>query len=170
MHFAELSNCLAAAVCCPIGGDLFVDPVMCADGVIYERANIEAWMLINATSPMTEEPLSHAELLPTPVIQRIADVVRRLSNQYESTRMVPRASIAAIMGQRGLTVASIQSETNTSIIVERSPTTAMVRVKGSVNDVGRAWELLDDAVVKSRGGPMTPGARADAARTWTTAA
>ena len=50
-------------ICC-IGYEVMVDPVMCADGHSYERAQIEAWLLNNSTSPKTNLILPHKNLIP----------------------------------------------------------------------------------------------------------
>lgn len=44
--------------------ELFVDPVMAADGFMYERKAIEGWLLRKNISPMTNEPLEHTTLMP----------------------------------------------------------------------------------------------------------
>ena len=38
---------------CPIGREVMLDPVICADGHSYERSNIERWFEKNITSPLT---------------------------------------------------------------------------------------------------------------------
>ena len=40
------------------------DPVICADGHSYERAQIEAWLAQSDTSPKTNLALSHRHLVP----------------------------------------------------------------------------------------------------------
>jgi hypothetical protein len=44
---------------CPISGQIFNDPVICADGYYYERKCIEQWLESNNTSPMTNQQLEH---------------------------------------------------------------------------------------------------------------
>ena len=46
--------------------ELFVDPVLAADGFTYERSAIEGWISRKATSPMTNEPLPHLDAHPKP--------------------------------------------------------------------------------------------------------
>ncbi len=41
------------------------DPAVCADGRIYERTAIGAWLANHGTSPKTNEPLHTRVLLPT---------------------------------------------------------------------------------------------------------
>ena len=40
------------------------DPVLCADGSTYERVAIEAWLAAHSTSPVTNLPLPHKQLVP----------------------------------------------------------------------------------------------------------
>ena len=52
-----------ASFLCPISGELMRDPVMCADGHSYERANIERWLAESRLSPVTGSQLPHGYLL-----------------------------------------------------------------------------------------------------------
>ena len=49
---------------CPITQAVMVDPCVCADGRSYERAAIEAWLEAHDTSPHSNEPLEHKQLVP----------------------------------------------------------------------------------------------------------
>jgi hypothetical protein len=42
---------------CPITHELLVDPVVAADGYMYERKAIESWLAISSNSPATNKPL-----------------------------------------------------------------------------------------------------------------
>lgn len=44
--------------------EVFVDPVIAADGFTYERSAIEDWLSRKMTSPMTNEKLAHSMLIP----------------------------------------------------------------------------------------------------------
>ena len=50
-------NALADMFLCPITKELPVDPVLAADGKIYERAKIEEWLAKHDTSPATGEKM-----------------------------------------------------------------------------------------------------------------
>lgn len=54
------------AFCCPITGEIMVDPMVASDGHTYERNAIENWLIeMNKnTSPMTNEKLKSKELIP----------------------------------------------------------------------------------------------------------
>jgi hypothetical protein len=47
---------------CPIGFEIMRDPVICADGITYDRKNISQWLAANSVSPKTNQPLSHKNL------------------------------------------------------------------------------------------------------------
>ena len=49
---------------CPILFEMMKDPVLAADGFSYERSAIEAWLRSHNTSPKTNEPLVHKNLIP----------------------------------------------------------------------------------------------------------
>lgn len=49
---------------CPIGYDIMIDPVICADGHSYDRVNIEKWLAHHNTSPKTNLPISNRLLFP----------------------------------------------------------------------------------------------------------
>lgn len=54
---------------CPIGCDLFEDPVMAADGHNYERENIEKWFRTRLTSPKTNAKLANRNLYPNHLLR-----------------------------------------------------------------------------------------------------
>mmetsp|Transcript_28702 Transcript_28702/g.81112 ORF Transcript_28702/g.81112 Transcript_28702/m.81112 type:complete len:226 (+) Transcript_28702:83-760(+) len=65
---------------CVITGELFRDPVMCADGHTYERGAIEDWFSRGySTSPLTNEGLEHTRLLPNHALRRAAEEFREPS-------------------------------------------------------------------------------------------
>lgn len=41
-----------------------MDPVIAADGFTYERRAIKGWLSRKETSPMTNAPLAHLDLVP----------------------------------------------------------------------------------------------------------
>ncbi|KAK7247679.1 ubiquitin-protein transferase, partial [Aureococcus anophagefferens] len=54
---------------CPISMEVMQDPVIAADGHTYERRAIEAWFERAQTSPTTNEPLPHVNLIPNHTIR-----------------------------------------------------------------------------------------------------
>lgn len=60
--------------------DLFVDPVTAADDCTYERSAIQDWLNKAKTSPMTNLPLAHHELVPnTKVKASLMQLLKQLS-------------------------------------------------------------------------------------------
>lgn len=56
-----------------------IDPVICADGMSYDRVAIEDWFSRgNNTSPKTNEPLSNKNLIPN-------HTLKALINDWKST-------------------------------------------------------------------------------------
>jgi WD40 repeat protein len=47
---------------CPLTHNYYVDPVVAADGYVYERDVIERWLKNNNTSPMTKEVMKHTQI------------------------------------------------------------------------------------------------------------
>ena len=61
---------MAAAVC-PITQEIMEDPVVCADGHSYERSAIEKWLQARQTSPCTNAPLPHKNLVPNHALRNL---------------------------------------------------------------------------------------------------
>jgi hypothetical protein len=61
------------AFICPISANLFVDPVVAADGHTYSRAFILRWFRTRQTSPLTNEVLAHTELVPNHSLRKAMD-------------------------------------------------------------------------------------------------
>ena len=54
---------------CPISLEIMEDPVICADGMTYERKEIRRWFLHHTTSPKTNQQLSNLTLIPNYAIK-----------------------------------------------------------------------------------------------------
>jgi len=61
---------------CPITQDVMEDPVVCADGHSYERAAITHWLLARDTSPSTNAPLPHKNVVPNHALRNLIAEVR----------------------------------------------------------------------------------------------
>ena len=75
-----------AELTCPISFELFVDPVVAADGNTYERAAIEAWFERGngrGRSPLTRELMKSQTLVPNRIVKKLADAFRE---QQQATR------------------------------------------------------------------------------------
>ena len=67
---------------CPITQDIMRDPVIAGDGYTYDRSAIESWFKSKSTSPMTNEVLTHKQLIPNNVLRsRILECYPHLGNQ-----------------------------------------------------------------------------------------
>ena len=62
-----------AAAICPITQEVMEDPVVCADGHSYERSAIEKWLQTKSTSPSTNAPLLHKNLVPNHALRNLID-------------------------------------------------------------------------------------------------
>ena len=65
---------------CPISLELMTDPVtLLGDGMTYERAYIESWLVAHDTSPLTNQPLAHKLLVPNIALkQAIGEMLERV--------------------------------------------------------------------------------------------
>ena len=69
---------------CPIGLEPLVDPVRAADGIVYERHAINAWMAKSRTSPVTGARLSTTQFNPERALQREIDAWRAARAEAEA--------------------------------------------------------------------------------------
>ena len=58
---------------CPMSLERMVDPVLAADGVTYERVQIERWLATHHTSPKTGMPLQHKHLTPNLALKALIE-------------------------------------------------------------------------------------------------
>lgn len=66
----KVDTTLASPRCVPaLLQDLMADPVLCADGMTYERAAILQWLKTHDTSPMTGAKLACKVLVPNLVLR-----------------------------------------------------------------------------------------------------
>ena len=56
---------------CPISHELMCDPVMCLDGHTYERAQIEQWLSVHDTSPLTNVDLPSKLLVENRLVKQM---------------------------------------------------------------------------------------------------
>jgi serine/threonine protein kinase len=69
----QMADPIPESLLCPIGFNLMVDPVVCADGHSYDRAVITAWLQSHNTSPCTNLPLEHKHLVPNIALRKMID-------------------------------------------------------------------------------------------------
>jgi hypothetical protein len=49
---------------CPITQDIMIDPVICSDGITYEKNAIIRWLVNNNTSPVTRQSIEKSNIIP----------------------------------------------------------------------------------------------------------
>jgi hypothetical protein len=64
---------VSEALCCPITHEVFVDPVVAADGITYERRAIVDWLSTHNTSPMTNTVLPNLQLHPNSLVKTLVE-------------------------------------------------------------------------------------------------
>jgi len=65
---------------CPITQELMQDPVATADGQIYERKAIEAWLTNHNTSPLTNKALESKNLISIPFVKNHIEAFKKDKN------------------------------------------------------------------------------------------
>ena len=65
-----------------------IDPVMCEDGITYERNAITRWLQNNSTSPVTRQPISKNLILNIALRNTIQDY-QKISNTQKISNNVP---------------------------------------------------------------------------------
>ena len=57
---------------CPLSMELMQDPVVAADGHVYDRTSLEKWFAAGKkTSPLTGAPLTHTDLIPCTTLKSL---------------------------------------------------------------------------------------------------
>ena len=75
----SLRSAIGREFVCPITMLPFKDPVLAADGHSYERTAIEEWLKLHATSPLTNLPLPHKQLVPNRAIKSALESMQLFS-------------------------------------------------------------------------------------------
>jgi hypothetical protein len=78
---------------CAISHEIFVDPVRCSDGQVYERKFIQKWFNANNTSPITNARLNDRTLVPDFRLRSTIEVWKK-KNGYDE--VVARENTVAI--------------------------------------------------------------------------
>lgn len=82
---------------CPISGELMKDPVIDPEGNTYDRRSIEAWLVKNATSPVTRSPLTQAQLAPNRALKEAIEQWQQQMQQQGkqvASKVVPKPLLA----------------------------------------------------------------------------
>ena len=77
----QILAALLPPITCPLSGEIMRDPViLCANGLSYERTEIERWIEENGTNPETGEPLTDRRIVPNPALNHLIVHMRRDEN------------------------------------------------------------------------------------------
>ncbi len=68
---------------CPISQEIMRDPVIAADGVTYERRQIENWMSRSDVSPVRNVPLGSRALIPNCALRRLIEMWDKARNDRQ---------------------------------------------------------------------------------------
>ena len=68
---------------CPITLRIFRNPVLAADGHVYERSAIVRWIMEHGTSPLTRQPLNVNELQSDDYLRNLAAQRRKSTESYD---------------------------------------------------------------------------------------
>ena len=60
---------------CPITRELMEDPVVAADGRLYERKELETWLATHTTSPVTNEEMARGPLVSCPPVRNAIEAL-----------------------------------------------------------------------------------------------
>ena len=93
VRMERLHRQLKKSICyltCPISCQLFLDPVVCSDGNIYSKAEIQAWWnrcmqkQMPTTSPLTNLPISNTVVYPVRALEDIIKLVETLQKTADT--------------------------------------------------------------------------------------
>jgi len=72
---------------CPITQDIMSDPVICADGITYERKAIEHWLQSHSTSPVTRQPLNSSNLITNYALKNMIEDYKKQPKQVNKEQI-----------------------------------------------------------------------------------
>lgn len=67
---------------CPITGELFIDPVVAADGHSYERVAFARWMNERQVSPLTNLPLKSTNVVPNTALKKLVEAFEPAIHEF----------------------------------------------------------------------------------------
>jgi hypothetical protein len=66
-----------------ISSEVFVDPVVTADGQTYENSSITGWLTNNRRSPLTNQELPHTTLVRNVLLKNVMNAIRQHVHDHE---------------------------------------------------------------------------------------
>jgi hypothetical protein len=85
-------------LCCPIGFQLFYDPVTAEDGHTYEKTHILTWFKQSNISPMTNKPIG-TSLVPSYIIKNLVDSYLKKNPTKLTDRYKPNLTLTQFLSE-----------------------------------------------------------------------
>ncbi len=63
-------------IVCPLGHNIFIDPVITPDGNTYDRSNLEIWVKKFNKEPITSNNLKMEDVIPNKQVKSIVEFIR----------------------------------------------------------------------------------------------
>lgn len=112
-NISRLRDFASSELYCPITRELFHDPVVAEDGILYEREAIQKWFKTRITSPITGKPFTSTALFPMKMVRRTIDTMTSL-------RMLPSEDIEQLKITREKSRIQVNTLSASSIITGQS--------------------------------------------------
>ncbi len=74
---------------CPITKEIMNDPVMCDDGILYERMAIEEWLTSSHASPVTGVPFKTVQLFPAVFAKNVITNYLKMHPEMQNDQYKP---------------------------------------------------------------------------------
>lgn len=84
--FESIEDEIPSEYLCPISQDIMHDPVIAADGITYEREEIEAWLSTSDLSPCNGDALQNKELIPNVNLRTLIQDYQRSQREHEEKK------------------------------------------------------------------------------------
>jgi hypothetical protein len=68
------------SLCCPITGDVMVDPYIYPDGYTYDKEAIQTWLRQHSVSPFTRQRMAVGDGMPNRAIKTMIDELHASPN------------------------------------------------------------------------------------------
>lgn len=106
---------------CPISLELMRDPVVCSDGITYERSHIARWLEENNTSPKTNMELESKTLIPNFAIKAGIDRLKQgKSSEFKRSCEVGRTETSPCAAESFQILVKTLTNHKIQVTVQRS--------------------------------------------------
>jgi hypothetical protein len=86
--YIKNSNCAIPPpdiIVCPLGHNIYIDPVITPDGNTYDKNNLEIWVKKFNKEPITSNLLNMKDVIPNKQLKEIVEFIRIHQNQINIT-------------------------------------------------------------------------------------